>query len=233
MQLPLFYEPQIAKDLSTFNLSENSSKHCVQVLRMKIGDRLHITDGLGNLLTVRIISAHKKNCSVKMLDRKFFPSDRKNLCIAITPTKNSARMEWLLEKLTEIGVTKIILMQCEHSERLNIRYERLHHILISAMLQSQQLHLPQLSELTSFEQVISKENYAEKYIAHCADDAEKAILPTNKTEQSKIILIGPEGDFSPHEIALSKAHKYIPVSLGETRLRTETAGLVAAVLLLH
>ncbi|HEU0226373.1 MAG TPA: 16S rRNA (uracil(1498)-N(3))-methyltransferase [Arachidicoccus soli] len=233
MQLPVFYEPELPKELTTFTLSEDSSKHCIQVLRMKVNEHFHITDGAGNLLTVEIIAPHKKNCVVKIINRHFYPRTTKEICVAITPTKNNSRMEWLLEKLTEIGVQKIILMQSEHSERHTIKYERLHNILVSAMLQSQQLYLPELSELTDFKQVVFNENFQEKYIAHCANDEKKTILPINKNNLSKIILIGPEGDFSANEIALSKVQKYTPVSLGETRLRTETAGLVAAVLLIH
>ena len=233
MQLPLFYEPRMPKESMVFTLSENSSKHCVQVLRMTINNQLHVTDGLGNLITAAIVTPHKKNCTVKIIERQFFPRKTREICVAIAPTKNSSRMEWLLEKLTEIGIQKIVLMQCEHSERQNIKYDRLNNILISAMLQSQQLYLPELSGFTDFKQVISQENFEKKYIAHCANDEEKTILLSNSKEYSSIILIGPEGDFSKNEIALSKAEKYLPVSLGETRLRTETAALVAAVLLLH
>lgn len=231
MQLPYFYEPFIDTAAKEFSLSEDASRHAVLVLRMKAGEQLQITDGEGMLVTATIIGAHKKNTVVQINTVEHIPYTNKNIGLAIAPTKNIGRIEWLLEKVTEIGIKSIVLLQTSRTERTNIKAERLQHILVSAMLQSRQAYLPELSVSVPFEHIVTTNEYAEKYIAHCLEDAGKTTLQNIRSAESKIILIGPEGDFTEDEINLAIRQGFKPVSLGHTRLRTETAGLVAAVVL--
>lgn len=172
-----------------------------------------------------------KNTLVKIENREYFSFPHKENCLAISPTKNNSRIEWLLEKVTEIGIKEIVLLDCERTEKTNVKYERLHNILISAMLQSRQVYLPELRNLIKFDAIVKNNLYEEKYIAHCLHDENKIDLKTIRTNASQIILIGPEGDFTQNEINLALAENFKPVSLGHTRLRTETAGLAATILL--
>jgi 16S rRNA (uracil1498-N3)-methyltransferase len=233
-QRPYFYEADLNAQCSSFTLSETTSKHCVQVLRMQIGDEIQLTDGHGLLTTASITLAHKKHSQVRILDRTQQQATHSQVIIAIAPTKNMGRIEWALEKLTEIGVSEIILMKTERTERTVVKLERVEQILISAMLQSRQVYLPRLKGLVAFETVLADyQGFSHKWIAHCLDqDSKKSLSPAQKKE-SHIILIGPEGDFSSREIDLAMApeNQFEPVTLGNTRLRTETAGLVAGVLL--
>lgn len=231
MQLPYFYEPAIDTAVKEFSLNEDASRHAAQVLRMKAGEQLQLTDGKGMLATATIINAHKKNTVVQINAVEHIPFINKNICLATAPTKNIGRIEWLLEKVTEIGVKSIVLLQTKRTERTNIKAERLQHILVSAMLQSRQAYLPELDVSVPFEDVVKTNDYTEKYIAHCAEDAQKTSIRNIHSAGSKIILIGPEGDFTEDEINLAIGKSFKPVSLGQTRLRTETAGLVAAVAL--
>lgn len=232
MQLPYFYEPTILPDTDIFTLSEETSKHCVQVLRMQNLEKLQLTNGKGLLLTAEITHAHKKQSVVKINASEFFIDNRAKLCMAIAPTKNNGRLEWVLEKMTEIGVQRIVLINSQRTERSVIKIDRLNGILISAMLQSRQVYLPELSELIDYNRFIQVPlHYDKKYIAHCLEDNEKILLKNMDSSASKIILIGPEGDFTQNEINLAKEKEFMAVSLGDTRLRTETATLVAAVLL--
>lgn len=231
MQLPYFYEPVIDVTAKEFSLSEDASRHVAQVLRMKAGEQLQITDGKGMLATATIINAHKKNTVVQINSVEHIPYTNKNTSLAIAPTKNIGRIEWLLEKVTEIGIKSIVLLQTKRTERSNVKAERLQHILVSAMLQSRQAYLPELSVSVPFENIVKMNDYTEKYIAHCVEDPHKTTLRNINSAASKIILIGPEGDFTDDEINLAINEGFKPVSLGLTRLRTETAGLVAAVAL--
>lgn len=231
MQLPYFYEPVLKKDQQQFILSETSSKHCVQVLRMKEQDRVQITNGKGLLATARITTAHKKHAGIEILDMEETPAVPGGICLAISPTKNITRIEWLLEKITEIGIAEVWLMDCERSERTSVKWERLNQILISAMLQSRQVFLPLLSNMMKFSSVVAQPQFEHKWIAHCLDTEDKRLLQGVNRQSSQIILIGPEGDFSQKEIDLAIENRFSPVSLGSTRLRTETAGLVATVIL--
>jgi 16S rRNA (uracil1498-N3)-methyltransferase len=240
MALPFFYKEDIAADSESIILDEDASKHIVQVLRMKKGDRLNLTDGMGNLFTSEIIDDHKKKCVVKILSEIYHQPSEKKITIAISLLKNPNRFEWFLEKATEIGVNEIIPLICERTEKQHFRFDRMRGILISAMLQSQQCWLPDLLEPVKLSNVFSKEYDGQKFIAHCeAENNKEALtnklinLPTRQAGQSanKLILIGPEGDFTKEEIEQALKSKFIPAALGETRLRTETAGVVAATLL--
>ncbi len=230
MSIPYFYEKDISHNNSHFTLSEETSRHCVQVLRMKIGEQIHITDGKGYLFVASITEADKRSCSVKIESFNFSKSQNKQICIAISLVKNASRFEWFLEKATEIGVTEIIPLLCSRTERQHFRFDRMNHILISAMLQSQQTWLPVLHSPTAFQTIVDQTSYTQKLIAHCEED-QKNVIGQIKVENSVQILIGPEGDFTVDEINSAIQKNYLPISLGNTRLRTETAGIAAAVLL--
>ena len=230
--LPYFFEPSIEASSTHFELSELTSKHCVQVLRMRAGESLHLTDGIGNLYTASIVEPDKKKTVVKIDTVSHTPRPQKNVCIAIGLLKNTGRFEWFLEKATEMGVTKIVPLICERSERSNLKGERMIGVVVAALIQSKQTWLPILSEPITVAQFIDKHPSDQKLIAHC-EESNKTALTNIPNSSDSSILIGPEGDFTESEIALAIAAKYTPVSLGETRLRTETAGMVAAALLLY
>lgn len=229
MPLPIFYDKNI--DKSDFvTLTEETSKHVVQVLRMKQGELLQLTDGRGNLLTNEIVDDHKKKCTVKVTKRDFKERTSKQVCVAISLLKNGSRLEWFLEKATEIGVSEIIPLLCDRTEKQHFRFDRMNGILIAAMLQSQQVWLPTLAEPLSFKNVITSRKYSINLIAHCEEE-QKCSIKNFTSSNSSQILIGPEGDFSPAEIASALDAGFKSVTLGNTRLRTETAGVVAATLL--
>jgi 16S rRNA (uracil1498-N3)-methyltransferase len=236
MPLPFFYTEPVAAAQNIVVLNEENSKHAVQVLRMQNGEQLKLTDGLGNLYTAEIADAHKKKCTVNILERIFEEAPATRVSIAVSPVKNNSRFEWFLEKATEIGVTEIIPLLCSRTEKQHFRYDRMNGILISALLQSQQVWLPKLHEPVKYEKYLqSLENKAaQKFIAHCEEDKKTSLrdlLSTNQPINQSTILIGPEGDFTKEEIALALQNNFTPVALGDTRLRTETAALVAATLL--
>jgi len=232
MSLPLFFIDHIDKS-NTIILPEDTSKHCVQVLRMKEGEQLQLTDGKGNLLTAKIINADRKHCTVNVEEERFQKSPARKISIAISLLKNASRFEWFLEKATEIGASEIIPLLCERTERQHFRFDRMNNILISAMLQSQQTWLPVLHEPQLFEKIVSSSVYPQKFIAHCETDKEKNNLASVVKQNQLQILIGPEGDFTKEEIEKAIQKNYQPVSLGDTRLRAETAGIIAATLLMN
>lgn len=211
-------------------LDEDTSKHITGVLRMKAGSELVLTDGKGSKAVAVIEDDHRKRCTVRVTDRSHETATKPAVTIAISLVKNMARFEWFLEKATEIGVTEIIPLLCERTEKEKFRSDRLQNILVSALLQSQQVSMPVLQEPMAFERVIRTSNAADKFIAHCLE-WDKQQLAAFSGNNSAIILIGPEGDFTPAEIEAAMAQGFAPVALGDTRLRTETAGMVAAALL--
>jgi 16S rRNA (uracil1498-N3)-methyltransferase len=232
MQLPFFYEENLP-DSNQFILSEDTARHIVQVLRMKEGEQVMITNGKGQTLTAEIVLADKKKTEVKIKNKEFVCQPQPKISIAISLIKNANRFEWFLEKATEIGVSSIIPLLCKRTEKTHFREERMRTILISAMLQSRQVWLPELSVSKKINEFLKNDlQYDQKFIAHCLEEEKKELKDFKlNNSSSKIILIGPEGDFTKEEIDLALENNYIPVSLGETRLRTETAGMVAAVLL--
>ena len=233
MALPFFYSEAIQPGTGQLVLNEDTSKHVVQVLRMQNGDHLNLTDGRGYIFNAAIIDDHKKRCTVKILSEKYLEQSEKKITIAISPVKNAGRFEWFLEKATEIGVQEIIPLICERTEKQHVRMERLNGILVSAMLQSQQCWLPVLQEPVRLKDLVNRrfEN-TNKYIAHCLPEGNKESIHSKiHRSENQLILIGPEGDFTNDEIDLSLKNNFIPVTLGETRLRTETAAIVATVLL--
>lgn len=205
--------------------------HAVRVLRRSTGDMLHIADGRGMLYEARITNPHPKHCEVEIVEQtlqtKHHPVE---LHIAVAPTKNIERIEWLAEKCTEIGVDTITPLLCRYSERKQIRTDRLEKIILSAAKQSLSAYLPALSEMTPVELVICSATEQRRYIAHSSPWTDKKILRDelqHTPHGSTIVLIGPEGGFSDEEVRLAMEHGFIPVSLGDARLRTETAAIVA------
>jgi len=231
MVLPFFYLSSYEPGTKELHLDEDNSRHIVQVLRMQTGDPLQLTDGRGNLLQAAIIEAHKKKCRVRVTATSFQPRRHKEILIAISLLKNATRFEWFLEKATEMGVTGIIPLLCQRTERSHFRQDRLHNILISAMLQSQQTWLPDLQAPTPFPDCVASARHGRRLIAHCLEDQRQSLTATGGGDRESLILIGPEGDFTKQEIEEALERGFLPVMLGETRLRTETAGVVAAALL--
>ena len=209
-------------------LSAEESKHATKVLRKKEGDILNFTDGKGAFYKAEITVADSRKCRLKVVSTEQKEKQHNyHLHIAIAPTKNMDRFEWFLEKATEIGIDEITPIICTHSERKKIKTERCNRILLSAMKQSLKFHVPKLNEAMSLSDFIKQDYEGTKYIAHCEDGEKKELKTVNKTEKT-IILIGPEGDFSPKEIELAFQNQFKAVSLGTSRLRTETAGIIAA-----
>ncbi len=221
----LFYAPDIA---TVPILPEDESQHCIRVLRLKEGDNITITDGKGFFYTATLENTHPKHCSVKITES--LPQKSiwdYTIHIAVAPTKNMDRMEWFVEKATEIGINTITCLRCRHSERKEIKLQRLNKIAISAMKQSQKAILPQINEIIDFNQFISQDFNGYKMIAHCAENSRQLIKDIYKPGANALFLIGPEGDFSHEEINAALSAGFSPVSLGKSRLRTETAALAA------
>lgn len=225
--MQLFYSPDITQPLHT--MDEQESAHCVKVLRLDSGSDVHLTDGRGNLFFGRIADAHPKHCTVEILRREEnFGRLPYSLTVAVAPTKNSERIEWFVEKATEIGISRIIPVQCEHSERRTLNTERLERVAVSAMKQSVKAFLPLISPLTPLRDVISMPFGGSRFIAHCRPDAERVPFAAAVEKGGNIlILIGPEGDFSPEEITFARENGFKETTLGAQRLRTETAALFA------
>lgn len=231
MNLPFFYHATLANETDDFLLSEETSHHVIQVLRMKEGEQLQLTDGMGLLVLTEIITGHKKKTSVHVLDKQQIPKPSKQISIAISPVKNNTRFEWFLEKATEIGVSQIIPLICQRTEKQHLRMDRLQGILISAMLQSQQTWLPELSAPTSLKDILKQKLPELKFVAHCESSQERRSYADEVQKNNEsIILIGPEGDFTNDEISDCLSNGFVAVNLGERRLRTETAGVVVAAL---
>lgn len=231
MALPFFYINNYTAE-TELTLDEDTSRHVVQVLRMKEGGQLNLTDGNGILLTCGIVEANKKHCVVRVRETKNYKPQTRNVSVAISLLKNSNRFEWFLEKATEIGVNEIIPLLCERTEREKFRHDRMNAICISAMLQSQQCWLPILHEPADFSKAIASATAEQKFIAHCEEGDKQPMNHFQILKSSNCqICIGPEGDFTPGEIELALQNGFQPVSLGTTRLRSETAGIVAVALL--
>jgi 16S rRNA (uracil1498-N3)-methyltransferase len=233
MNVPFFYKESIHSNEQDILLDEDTSKHIVQVLRTQNGEQLQLTDGKGNLFLAEVTDNNRKRCVVKIIQTTNYQRSRANSCVAISLVKNNSRFEWFLEKATEIGITEIIPLICTRTEKQHFRHDRMNGILISAMLQSQQTWLPVLHEPVKYSDAVSMATQQQKFIAHCDKENNKLPLTSQLLEAStsSVILIGPEGDFTKEEINLALQHDFTPVTLGDTRLRTETAGMVAATLL--
>ncbi len=226
--MQLFYNPEIQSGSTTFIFDKEESRHIVKVLRKKEGDIIHISNGSGYLFTSEIAFANEKKCEVNISNEEFHAPVPYSLHLAVAPTKMNDRYEWFLEKATEIGISEITPIICEHSERVNFKADRFEKILQTAMKQSLQFYLPKLNEPVPYNTFVAAQREGLLFIAHC-EETEKRLLKNAIEPKTQVtILIGPEGDFSTKEIALGLQQNYIPVSLGNTRLRTETAAIVAA-----
>lgn len=225
--MQLFYNKDIASNDKIFSFDKEESKHIVKVLRKREGDIIHITNGHGYLFISEIIFASDKKCDIKIISEDFFAPTPYSLHMAVAPTKMNERYEWFVEKATEIGVHEITPIICEHSERKIFKTDRFEKIIQSAMKQSLHYYIPKLNEPLSFNEFINSHNNDKLYIAHCEETDKKSLKKELQPNGNYTILIGPEGDFSEKEIQSALQKKYIPVSLGNTRLRTETAAIVA------
>lgn len=226
--MQLFYAPEIS--LTRYTLPEEESKHCVRVLRMTVGDELHLTDGKGNMYRCKVVSDNVKRCEVEVVET--WPEYERmsyGLTMCVAPTKNIDRFEWFLEKATEIGISEVYPLECDHSERRQIKLEREEKVITAAVKQSLKAYHPVLHDLTSVRDIIAMDFEGEKYIAHCDSSfGERPYLGNLvKKGANTLILIGPEGDFSKEEINFALQNGFKAISLGRERLRTETAAVVA------
>ena len=228
--MQLFYAPEIT--LPRYTLSEEESKHCVRVLRMEVGDELHITDGKGNMHRCKVVDNNVKRCVVEVVESEHeYQKMEYELTVAIAPTKIIDRFEWFLEKSTEVGISEIYPIECDHSERRQLKPDREQKVVTSAVKQSLKAYHPVLHPLTSVRDVIAMPFEGAKFIAHCNSElGEREYLGRLvKKGEKTLILIGPEGDFSPEEITFALQNGFKAISLGRERLRTETAAVVATV----
>lgn len=225
--MQLFYNPTILATDESFFFDKEESKHIIKVLRKKDNDILYVTNGLGYLFTTQITLASDTKCTVKIIDVELKEKTKYYLHLAVAPTKLNDRFEWFLEKATEIGIHEITPIICEHSERKFIKNDRFEKIIQTAMKQSNQCYLPILNEPISFGTFVAKQINGQKLIAHCEETNKKSLKETLKSNENTTMLIGPEGDFSEKEINQALENKYVAVTLGNTRLRTETAAIVA------
>ena len=224
--MTLFYCPTIS---TAAVLSEEESQHAIKVLRMQIGDEMVVVDGAGGYYQARITNPHLKHCGFEILETQSeFGKRNYKLHIAIAPTKNIERLEWFIEKATEIGIDEITPLICRYSERKIIKEERLEKIIVSASKQSVKAYFPRLNPVCSFSDFIEKHFASQNFIAHCYEENKKLLQTEIQKSSDILILIGPEGDFSKEEVQKAISLGFVPVSLGESRLRTETAGVVAS-----
>lgn len=225
--MQLFYNPLISNTSTQIAFDKDESKHIVKVLRKNIGGTLHLTNGNGWLFTASIVHADSKHCLASIIEKQEQPKREYELHLAVAPTKMNDRYEWFLEKATEIGITTVTPIICDNSERKVVKLERFEKITQSAMKQSLQCYLPKIQNAISFSDFIKQNISGQKVIAHCDSGSKKSLKEVLKPNSSVTILIGPEGDFSVKEIEMAIVNGFIPVTLGETRLRTETAAIVA------
>jgi 16S rRNA (uracil1498-N3)-methyltransferase len=227
--MQIFYTPDIQAHASGYTLSEEESKHAIRVLRLQAGDNLQLVDGRGGFYTARITDAHPKKTQLQITEAHQQYGKRNHyLHIAVAPTKNIERLEWFLEKATEIGIDEVSLILCQRSERKEAKTDRLNKIITSAVKQSLKAYHPQLNSLTPFSKLVQSYHKGQKFIAHCLPGEDKVSLASQlQLHGSCLVLIGPEGDFTEKEIEEALQNGFKPITLGESRLRTETAALEA------
>jgi 16S rRNA (uracil1498-N3)-methyltransferase len=226
MPVPYFYEPSLTIGVNQFTLSPETSKHCVQVLRMQEGVNIDITNGVGDIFNATIQSAHKANSLVTIQRHQSIAASKQKITLGISLLKNAVRLEWLFEKATEMGIYQIVPLICERTIHERFKMDRMQNIIQSAMIQSQQAWLPSLSEPITLNAFMQQQKASVNLIAHCEPSDKKNIKEIVALEDVNL-LIGPEGDFSSSEIATAISNNYTPIQLGPTRLRTETAGIFA------
>lgn len=226
----LFYAPDIIG--STYVLPETESRHALKVMRLRIGDEIHITDGMGNMYTTRIVNNDMKACMVEVVnvERNYQPLSYQ-LHIAVAPTKNTDRLEWFVEKAVEIGISGISAIVCDNSERVSVKAERLQRVMVAAMKQSLRAYMPQLEVNVPFKDLLQsyKTMNMPKLIAYCGESPVPKVPLKHAVQPGEpaLVLIGPEGDFSENEFRMALEQGFTPVTLGDMRLRTETAALYA------
>tara|TARA_Y100001935_G_scaffold63281_1_gene53156 strand:- start:4534 stop:5220 length:687 start_codon:yes stop_codon:yes gene_type:complete len=226
--LNFFYSTNI-KDEKIY-LDKNESYHCIKVLRYKIGDQINVVDGFGSKYLSKIMDIQSDSCELKIIQK--YTSKRKiKIHLCISPTKNHKRLEWMVEKIVEIGVDRISFIKCERSIRDSVNLDRLNKIALSAMKQTQNTFLPIIDQCINFSNVFDHISSQDRFIAHLNNKENKHLNSSLNSKRSRCILIGPEGDFTKHEVSLSCEQNFIEVSLGNTRLRTETSGVVSATIL--
>lgn len=225
--MQLFYNPNLEEDTKVFTFDTLESKHIIRVLRRKVGDNLQITNGKGLFLFAKITEDNPKACSIEIERVKKIHPTKHRLHMVVAPTKMNDRYEWFLEKATEIGVHEITPILCDRSERKSIKIERFEKVVQSAMKQSFQAYLPKINPLTSLKTFLESNQGGLLFIAHCEETERYELKRKIAADKPITILIGPEGDFTLNEINLAKENGYMPTSMGKTRLRTETAALVA------
>ena len=225
--MQLFYNPQLDRSFKQFSFNSEESKHIVKVLRKNIGDELHITNGNGYLFKAKILEADPKKCKVEIVHTQKKHRKMHWLHMAVAPTKMNDRFEWFLEKVTEIGVNEITPIICEHSERKVVKQDRMERVIQAAMKQSLRAFMPKLNPAVTFSEFLEKEHDGLKFIAHCQEEEKVELKRRVAADKDITILIGPEGDFSNNEIQKAYEKGFLPVSLSEARLRTETAAIVA------
>lgn len=221
----LFYQPEIPENINYLDPEE--SRHCIKVLRRKRGDVIDVTDGKGSFYTAIIEDDNPRQCTFRVTEKREESVRSFHLHMAVAPTKNIDRIEWFVEKAVEIGVDRITFLECRHSERVSLKMERIHKVAISAMKQSLKATLPSLDALTPFNDFVTRQLQADKFICYIDDTAPPHLLHAAAPKKDVCILIGPEGDFSKEELELAIHEEYHKVSLGKSRLRTETAALAA------
>lgn len=225
--MALFYQP----DLTVPHLTPEESHHALHVLRLRVGDKFELTDGLGTMASAELTSEDKRKAGFRIIASHKIPRRSFSIHLAIAPTKNIDRMEWLVEKIVEIGVEKITFVKCAKSERPRVSMDRLNKLVTSAMKQSRQAWLPQLTGMISFQDLLESATESQRFIAHVDSGNPDHLLTLARSGGECVVLIGPEGDFSPEELTMALAAGFRKVSLGTNRLRTETAGLVSVALL--
>ncbi|MET6991042.1 16S rRNA (uracil(1498)-N(3))-methyltransferase [Sediminicola arcticus] len=225
--MQLFYNPEINLETEQFTFPTDESKHIVKVLRKKTGDTLQITNGRGDMFQAEILFPDQNKCKAKIIDKEHTQPKAYRLHMVVAPTKLNDRFEWFLEKATEIGVHEITPIICDHSERKIIKKDRMEKVIQSAMKQSLQTYLPALNEAVSFKEFMTTSLGGDLFIAHCEENEKTELNVRTRPNKQITVLIGPEGDFSTNEIELALKKGFLPVALGETRLRTETAAIVA------
>ena len=221
----VFYTPDIA---NTQELPEEEAGHCLRVLRLGVGDEVMLTDGRGFFYQAVIAAATQKRCMVKIVSKtEQEPFWGGHLHLALAPTKNMDRMEWLAEKATEIGFDELTFLNCRFSERKVIKTDRIEKIVVSAVKQSLKARKPVVNEMTDFRKFMERDFSGQKFIAHCYEGEKPLLRDVLHPDEDAVILVGPEGDFSPEEVELAIENGFLTISLGNSRLRTETAGIVA------
>ncbi|MBR8534609.1 16S rRNA (uracil(1498)-N(3))-methyltransferase [Carboxylicivirga sediminis] len=222
--MELFFDPKFD---GNGILNEVESKHCINVLRHKAGDKVTVANGKGQYYSCQIINPHPKRCELELINTENFPPRPYKIHLAVAPTKSIDRFEWMIEKAMELGVDEITPLLCQHSERKKIRTDRIERVVIAAMKQSLKAYLPKINELTPFDVFIKQLKDSKAYIAHCYESNKRPLKLAYQAQSNCILCIGPEGDFSEQEVEMAVNANFQPVSLGSSRLRTETAGVVA------